>query len=196
MESNETFNWSNLILLTYYIVLIVYNIYMETVSNTIQEKNRIITGRLVWLSVLPIFGVIWMYIFNNAINKSIDKEIQEHQLDYKFLGVTGTLFPNLLLGLMTLYSVLELIYVPTEHTDSGLWAELFLFFAYLSFAFWLIYIAEVVSFIKHIKNELATDYIARTVWILTTFALLFIAYFVFNYFSELNALNDYERGLN
>jgi hypothetical protein len=196
MNTTASFDWSNIVLLAYYVLVITYNVYIETISNSFDEKNRYLTGRLVWLSVLPIFGVIWMYIFNHAVNKSIEKEIQEHQLNYRFLGVTGTLFPTLLLGLFSLYSVLELIYVPAEHTDSGLWAELFLFFMYLSFAFWIIYIAEIVCYIKFISNTTTVNYISIAIWVLSLIAASIILYFTYSYFSELSALREYERGLN
>ena len=64
------------------------NIIKISVFNSIKEENRRINRFLIWFNLLPFVNLILPYIYNSALNESVNKEIEDSGDKTSFLSST------------------------------------------------------------------------------------------------------------
>lgn len=187
-----------LFLLVIIVVLIIrHNLLLMKTMNNISETNRYLSGNYVWLNLIPIFNIFWILIFNSALNKSIEAEIKHKKINYRFLGITGILFPLVTYGTFLSYLILEISGVVN---DSESLSELTLFtfiFSLMAIVWgWLFYTAEVASFNKMNTVYEETNYVRMALYTIVIISVLLTLFLSYNYWENYTAQQKYERSLN
>lgn len=76
-----------IVLLTFFAVSILPLIfYLVTVQNTLYEvspENRKIAPPQVWLSLIPLFGIIWQFILVNRVADSLQAEFTARNIEQR-----------------------------------------------------------------------------------------------------------------
>jgi hypothetical protein len=179
------------------ILIIRHNLLLKNTMNNITESNRHISGNLVWLNMIPIFNIFWIIIFNSALNKSIEAEIQHKQINFRFLGITGILFPFVIYGTLLSYIVLEISGITnSSESISELTLITVIFSAMAIFWGWLYYIAEIASFNKMNTESEETNYRKIAVYIIVIVSVLLTLVLSYNYWNNYTIQQDYERSQN
>lgn len=82
---------------------------LQLAMNSVSFENRKMEGALVWLNLIPLFNLIWSFIFNIAIRDSYKKEFLAKGIDSEVSVFSGILYPILNL---TVILVPLILYLP------------------------------------------------------------------------------------
>ena len=178
------------------ILLIRRNLLFQNTMNNISESNRIMSGNYIWLNLIPIFNIFWMIIFNSALNKSIDAEIRQKEINFKFLGITGILYPLVIYATFLAGLVIEISGVFNDSESiSGLTFITFVFSLMAIVWSWLFYTAEIAAFNKMNIDGLETNYRKFALYIIVIISILLVLFFSYDYWGFLFEIEDgIERG--
>jgi hypothetical protein len=154
------------------------------------------SGNYIWLNLIPIFNIFWIIIFNSALNKSIEAEIRQKEINFKFLGITGILYPMVIYATFLAGLVIEISGV---FNDSESISELtFITFVFSLMAIvwsWLFYTAEIAAFNKMNIDGLETNYRKFAVYLIVIISILLVLFFSYDYWGFLFEIEDgIERG--
>ena len=89
MSAYEFGTYLGLLTIVFCIVLIPTIFFYLTQQNTlkaIQPANRLMEPGMVWLQLIPLFGMVWQFIVVDRISDSIKKEFRSWQNDSSILG--------------------------------------------------------------------------------------------------------------
>jgi len=180
------------------IVLIVsHNLLLSRTMNNISEPNRHMSGNLIWLNLIPIFNIFWMIIFNSALNKSIESEIYQKKINFRFIGITGILYPIIIYGTFLSYIILEISGITnSSESISELTLITVIFSGVAIIGSWLYYIAEIASFNKMNIESVETNYRNIAVYIVVIFSVLLILVLSYNYWYNYRIQQIGNPGLN
>lgn len=168
------------------IVLIVsHNLLLSRTMNNISEPNRHMSGNLIWLNLIPIFNIFWMIIFNSALNKSIESEIYQKKINFRFIGITGILYPIIIYGTFLSYIILEISGITnSSESISELTLITVIFSGVAIIGSWLYYTAEIASFNKMNIESVETNYRNITVYIVVIVSVLLTLFLSYNYWNN------------
>ncbi|MEN9303372.1 MAG: hypothetical protein RL264_1801 [Bacteroidota bacterium] len=78
---------------------------MSRELNAVSQENRILSGGLVWLNILPIMKLIWPFIFNSALKNSYIAEFKSKRITKEVNLNSGLIYPimPLLLVFLSFY---------------------------------------------------------------------------------------------
>jgi hypothetical protein len=146
-----------LLILAVLAVNIWYYISLQTAMDAISQRNRSMSGGLVWLNIIPVFGFIWAFVFNSALKKSYEVEFKELGVNERVSLVSGILYPafNLLFVIFN-YTVPYLMYGTYDFQylyysrDGLLIIVLAIIFLLANLVFWIIFWVNVAG----LKNKL------------------------------------------
>lgn len=179
------------------ILLIRHNLLLNNTMNNITESNRHISGNLVWLNMIPIFNIFWIIIFNSALNKSIEAEIQHKQLNFRFIGITGILYPLVIYGTFLSYIVLEISGITNSSESISELTLITVIFSAMAIIWgWLYYVVEIASFNKMNTESEETNYRKIAVYIIVIVSVLLTLVLSYNYWNNYTIQQEYERSLN
>lgn len=179
------------------ILIIRHNLLLKNTMDNISESNRHISGKLVWLNMIPIFNIFWIIIFNSALNKSIEAEIKHKQLNFRFLGITGILYPFVIYVTLLSYIILEISGITnSSESISELTLITVLFSAMAIIWGWLYYVVEIASFNKMNTESEETNYRKIAVYIIVIVSVLLTLVLSYNYWNNYTIQQDYERSQN
>jgi hypothetical protein len=82
-----------LLILAILAVNIWYYIFLQTAMDAMSQRNRSMSGGLVWLNIIPVFGFIWAFVFNSALTKAYEAEFKELGVKVHISLVSGILYP-------------------------------------------------------------------------------------------------------
>jgi len=179
------------------ILIIRHNLLLKNTMDNISESNRHISGNLVWLNMIPIFNIFWIIIFNSALNKSIEAEIQHKQLNFRFIGITGILFPLVIYGTFLSYIVLEISGITNSSESISELTLITVIFSAMAIIWgWLYYVVEIASFNKMNTESEETNYRKIAVYIIVIVSVLLTLVLSYNYWNNYTIQQEYERSLN
>jgi hypothetical protein len=82
-------------------VFVLFQLTLQRTLDAVSPKNRQMSGGSVWLNLIPVFNLVFPFIFNNALKNSIEMEYFDRKIAKPVNLATGTVvYP-----LMTLLSV-------------------------------------------------------------------------------------------
>jgi hypothetical protein len=139
------------IFILFLVFFISNNLIKINILSTVSDKNRKINGNLVWINLLPFVNVIFPFLFNQAMNESINSEIDDRGKEIKFFSFYGNLYPILILICIPYY-----IKIYGENSLSVLnEIELFYFISLLIsiLVIWSLYLAELLSVQYYFKRH-------------------------------------------
>ncbi len=134
-----------------------YYISLQTAMDAVSIRNRSMSGGLIWLNIIPIFGFIWPFIFNSAIKHSYLNEFKDLGIKDNVSLVSGIIYPVMILLFTLLNYVIPLLvfgsydYRFYVYSDEGI---LFIILAFAtliaSLVLWIVFWTKVVN----LKNTL------------------------------------------
>ena len=153
-----------LIILSVIVLNIWYYISLQTAMDEVSQRNRSMSGGLVWLNIIPVFGFIWAFVFNSALNNSYKSEFKELGVNEHPSLVSGILYPafNLLFVIFN-YTVPYLMYGTFDfqylyYSRDGLSIiVLAIIFLIANLVFWIIFWVNVAG----LKNKLQSISFSR-----------------------------------
>lgn len=128
------------------IFFLANNIIKISIFNSIKEENRRINRFLIWFNLLPFVNLILPYIYNSALNESVNREIEDSVNKTSFLSSTGILYPILILICVPYY-----INISSNGSLEALneLELIFFIFIIISILFlWSLYLSEILSVIS------------------------------------------------
>jgi mannose/fructose/N-acetylgalactosamine-specific phosphotransferase system component IIC len=147
--------------------------------------------------MIPIFNIFWIIIFNSALNKSIEAEIQHKQLNFRFLGITGILYPFVIYGTLLSYIVLEISGITNSSESISELTLITVIFSAMAIIWgWLYYFVEIASFNKMNTESEETNYRKIAVYIIVIVSVLLTLVLSYNYWNNYTIQQDYERSQN
>lgn len=146
-----------LLILAVLAVNIWYYISLQTAMDAISQRNRSMSGGLVWLNIIPVFGFIWAFVFNSALKRAYESEFKELGVREPIPLVSGILYPlfNLLFVIFN-YTLPYLMYGTYDfqylyYSRDGLSIiVLAIIFLIANLVFWIIFWVNVAG----LKNKL------------------------------------------
>jgi hypothetical protein len=86
-------------------IFVWFNVNMSSAMNAVSQENRILSGGLVWLNILPIMNLIWPFIFNSALKNSYIAEFKSKRITKEVNLNSGIIYPimPLLLVFLSFY---------------------------------------------------------------------------------------------
>ena len=191
------FSKAMLFLVLIVILIIRHNLLLKNTMDNITESNRHISGNLVWLNMIPIFNIFWIIIFNSALNKSIEAEIQHKQLNFRFLGITGILYPFVICGTLLSYIVLEISGITNSSESISELTLITVIFSSMAIIWgWLYYFVEIASFNKMNTESEETNYRKIAIYFIVIVSVLLTLVLSYNYWNNYTIQQDYERSQN
>ena len=179
------------------ILIVKHNSLFRKTMDNISESNRYMSGNYIWLNLIPIFNIFWIMIYNYALNKSIKCEIREKKLNFRFLGITGILYPMVTYATFLSYLIIEIS--GGSNFDKSI-SELFfitlLFSGMASIWGWLFYIAEISSFNKMNTKGEATNIVSTVTYIIVIISVVTFVILSYNYWNNYNIKQQYIEGSN
>jgi hypothetical protein len=174
-------------LLLFSILIIIFvvkhnSLFRKTMDN-ISESNRYMSGTYIWLNLIPIFNIFWIIIYNYALNKSINAEIREKKLNFRFLGITGILYPAVTYAMLLAFIIIAISGV--NNFDKSISELIFITLLFSGMAVvwgWLFYIAEIASFNKMNTKGEVKKIVSTVLYIIITvsFILLMASYYIYS----------------
>jgi hypothetical protein len=147
--------------------------------------------------MIPIFNIFWIIIFNSSLNKSIEAEIKHKQLNFRFLGITGKLYPFVIYGTLLLYIVLEISGITnSSEAISELTLITVISSAMAIIWGWLYYFVEIASFNKMNTESEETNYRKIAVYIIVIVSVLLTLLLSYNYWNNYMIQQEFERSQN
>ncbi len=153
-----------LILIASLAVNIWYYISLQTAMDAISARNRSMSGGLVWLTIIPIFGLIWSFIFNSAIKNSYSNEFKDLGIRERVSLVSGIIYPAMTLLFTLLNYVLPILFFGTYdyrfyyYSDEGLFFMVMAFITLItSLILWIVFWVKVVNLKNILLNHLNYD---------------------------------------
>jgi hypothetical protein len=149
----------------------------------LDPKNRFIPSWIVWLNILPILNLILPFIFNQAINSSVQAELASRGNNVKFFSFLGTYYPLLLL--LTIPQFIRIY--DTGTIDNMSETELFYLVLLISslIFFWSLYLSELSAMMTFLKSGKKGKQLRNLLIIWGLFIVILILVFIFqNYFSS------------
>jgi len=147
--------------------------------------------------MIPIFNIFWIIIFNSALNKSIEAEIKQKQLNFRFLGITGILYPFVIYGTLLSYIVLEISGITNSSESISELTLITVIFSAMAIIWgWLYYFVEIASFNKMNTESEETNYRKIAVYIIVIVSVLLTLVLSYNYWNNYTIQQDYERSQN
>lgn len=135
---------------------------LQLAMNAVSFENRKMEGALVWLNLIPLFNLIWSFIFNIAIRDSYKKEFLAKGIDYEVSVVSGIIYPILnltviLVPLILYFPLLSISPFDRDYISYIEFVSIFSLIIYLiggvgSLIFFIIYWTEVIQ-LKNILLE-------------------------------------------
>jgi hypothetical protein len=179
------------------LLLVSHNLLFSRTMNNISEPNRHLSGNLIWLNMIPIFNIFWIIIFNSALNKSIEAEIKHKQLNFRFLGITGILYPFVIYGTLLSYIVLEISGITNSSESISELTLITVIFSVMAIIWgWLYYVVEIASFNKMNTKSEETNYRKIAVYIIVIVSLLLTLVLSYNYWNNYTIQQEFERSQN
>jgi hypothetical protein len=195
--SVDGFSKGLLFLVIIVVLIIRHNLLLVKTMNNITESNRYMSGNYVWLNLIPIFNIFWILIFNSALNKSIEAEIKHKKINYRFLGITGILFPLVTYGTFLSYLILEISGVVNDSESISELTLITFIFSLMAIVWgWLYYTAEIASFNKMNTVAEETNYVRIALYTIVIISVLLTLFLSYNYWENYTAQQQYERSLN
>lgn len=87
------------VLIARIILLVLFVFFLLNLQRTLEAvsfHNRQIAPGLVWLNLIPVFNLVWPFILNVKISRSIRRELEERQgpSDYdNYAFISGLVYP-------------------------------------------------------------------------------------------------------
>jgi hypothetical protein len=95
-------------------VYVLFQLTLQRTMDAVSPKNRQMSGGSVWLNLIPVFNLVFPFIFNNALKNSIEMEYFDRKIAKPVNLATGTVvYP-----LMTLLSVFFLFLYYVSYDES------------------------------------------------------------------------------
>lgn len=70
-----------------------FNISVANAVNKISKANRKLDGGMIWLNLIPLFNLVWPFIYNNALKESFTKEFKDKKINSEISLVSGIVYP-------------------------------------------------------------------------------------------------------
>lgn len=137
-----------------------YYISLQTAMDTISQRNRSMSGGLVWLNIIPIFGYVWAFVFNSAVKNSFKKEFKELGIKQHASLISGMIYPGFtILFTIFIYAVPYVLYGTFDinyvyYSSDGVLVILICIISLIAnIVFWINFWINVVS----LKNQLQSS---------------------------------------
>jgi len=90
-------------------IYIWFMINLQTAMNTVSLQNRKMDGGLVWLNLIPIFNLVWGFVFNVALRNSYRKEFESKGIREHVSLASGIIYPTLNVAILLIPLILTAI---------------------------------------------------------------------------------------
>lgn len=178
-------------------IIVKHNMLFQKTMDNISGENRQIPGKYIWLNLIPIFNIFWILIFNCALNKSIDAEIRQKGMNYRFFGIGGVLYPLMFYIVFSFYLIVDFIGTINYNELNSEITLITLIFSVMTIIWgWLYYIAEITSFNKMNTESEDSNYKKIAINIIVIVSVLLTLVLSYNYWRNYTAQQEYERSLN
>ncbi len=87
-------------------VYILFQLTLQRTMNAVSPQNRQMSGGSVWLTLIPVFNLVFPFIFNNALKNSIEMEYFDRKIAKPVNLATGTVVYPLMTILSIFFSLL------------------------------------------------------------------------------------------
>lgn len=165
---------------TFYIANIVIKI---NILSAVSENNRKIHANLVLVNLLPFINIIFPFLFNHALNESINSEIEERAKKIKFFSFYGNLYPILILVSIPYY--IKIYGEKPLDVLNELELFYFIFLIISIMVIWSLYLAELLSVIYYFNHNTKGKHSKVFLLLLLILLILVIILFIYNsYFSD------------
>lgn len=79
-------------------LFVLFHLTLQRTMDAVSEKNRQMSGGSVWLNLIPVFNLVFPFIFNNALKNSIELEYFDRKITKPVsLGSGVVLYPLMIL---------------------------------------------------------------------------------------------------
>lgn len=87
-------------------VFVLFQLTLQRTMDAVSPKNRQMSGGSVWLNLIPVFNLVFPFIFNNALKNSIEMEYFDRKIAKSVNLATGTVVYPLMTLLSIFFSIL------------------------------------------------------------------------------------------
>lgn len=87
-------------------VFVLFQLTLQRTMDAVSPKNRQMSGGSVWLNLIPVFNLVFPFIFNNALKNSIEMEYFDRKIAKPVNLATGAVVYPLMTILSIFFSIL------------------------------------------------------------------------------------------
>jgi uncharacterized membrane protein YecN with MAPEG domain len=109
---------TGVLLVAFMIPWILFLVTLQGTMNAIDPATRPVPGALVWLSLLPLVGVIWLMVYNILLASAVDKEMEKRGNPDRSIGMAiayVALMAVMVIPLLNLLAMIPLLIIWIMH---------------------------------------------------------------------------------